>query len=169
MSIKRNKEEFGTVESLGSGHTVYPDMYNPDVLETFKNKHIDEDYVVTFDGYEGSSLCPITHQPDFFKVIISYIPAEDMVESKSLKLYLFSFRNTGAFHEDIVNTIGKDLVKLMQPKYLEVRGIFSPRGGISIYPFYNYADSQYDYAEFARQRKLDILRDSSNRKVKYDT
>lgn len=70
----------------------------------------------------------------FRKIIINYIPREDMVESKSLKLYLFSFRNHGDFHEDCVNIIMKDLVKLMNPRYLEVKGIFMPRGGISILP-----------------------------------
>ena len=166
--MNRSKEEFGTVTSLGSGTTVYSDQYDPSVLETFKNKHQENDYIVTFDALEGTSLCPKTGQPDFFKMIISYVPTEDMVESKSLKLYLFSFRNTGSFHEDIVNTIGKDLVKLMNPKYLEVRGIFSVRGGIAIYPFYNYADPNYDYQEFAKHRQLDALRDASNRTVRYD-
>ena len=164
----RSKEEFGSVSSLGSGNTIYKDQYDPSVLETFKNKHTDNDYTVTFDALEGTSLCPKTGQPDFFKMIISYIPTEDMVESKSLKLYLFSFRNTGSFHEDIVNTVGKDLVKLMNPKYLEVRGIFSVRGGIAIYPFYNYANPEYNYQKLAENRKLDILRDVSNRTIRYD-
>lgn len=166
--ISRSKEEFGSVTSLGSSKTDYPTDYDPSVLETFKNKHIENDYVVTFDALEGTSLCPKTGQPDFFKMIISYIPTEDMVESKSLKLYLFSFRNTGSFHEDIVNTIGKDLVKLMNPKYLEVKGIFSVRGGIAIYPFYNYANPEYNYQKLAENRKLDVLRDASNRTVRYD-
>ena len=91
--------------------------------------------MVTFDCPEFTSLCPITGQPDFAKITINYIPNVKMVESKSLKLYLFSFRNQGDFHEDCINIIMKDLVKLMEPKYLEVKGIFTPRGGISIYPF----------------------------------
>ena len=164
----RTKEEFGTVSKLGSGHTEYKDTYAPEVLETFENKHPDNDYVVTFDAYEFTSKCPKTGQPDFAKVVISYIPTEKMVESKSLKLYLFSFRNTGDFHEDCINTIGKDLVALMNPKYLEVKGVFSPRGGISIFPYYNYANPEYGYQDFAKQRKLDIMRDASNRAVRYD-
>jgi 7-cyano-7-deazaguanine reductase len=95
-------------------------------------------------------LCPKTGQPDFGHIYISYIPRERMVESKSLKLYLFSFRNHGDFHEDCVNIIMKDLVKLMDPKYLEVIGYFMPRGGISIYPFANYADA--DHQELKAQR-----------------
>ncbi|MDE6527112.1 MAG: preQ(1) synthase, partial [Muribaculaceae bacterium] len=82
-------------------------------------------------------------QPDFGHIIISYIPGEEMVESKSLKLYLFSFRNHGDFHEDCINIIMKDLVKLMKPRYIEVRGIFMPRGGISIVPFANYGDENH--------------------------
>lgn len=111
--------------------------------------------------------CPRTGQPDFFKLILNYIPREKMVESKSLKLYLFSFRNKGDFHEDCINIIGKDLVKLMDPKYLEVRGIFSPRGGLSIFPFFNYVGDP-KYEAFAEQRKLDVMRDASNRTVRYD-
>lgn len=164
--MPRNESELEGVTLLGNQNTTYEYSYNPDILETFENKHADNDYVVTFDGYEGTSLCPKTGQPDFFKVVISYIPNEKMVESKSLKLYLFSFRNRGDFHEDIVNIIGKDLVNLLDPKYLEVRGIFSPRGGISIFPAYVY--STEEYTDFERQRKLDLLRDASNRTARYD-
>lgn len=162
----RTNEDLGTVKGLGSGKTKYPTQYDPDVLETFINKHPDNEYIVSFDAYEFSSLCPITNQPDFAKIIISYIPNAKMVESKSLKLYLFSYRNHGSFHEDCVNTIMKDLVELMDPKYIEVRGIFAPRGGISIFPFATYADSEHKDLE--RQRRIDILRDSSNRAIRYD-
>lgn len=168
ITTTRTEQDLGTVSLLGNKRTVYGDTYNPDVLETFLNKHTDNDYVVTCDAYELTSLCPVTHQPDFAKIVINYIPNEKMVESKSLKLYLFSFRNTGSFHEDIVNTIMKDLVKLMDPKYLEVRGVFSPRGGISLLPFANYVNPKFDYYDFAMQRKLDVMRDSSNRAVRYD-
>jgi len=154
------------VTLLGNQNTHYDYSYNPDVLETFNNKHPDNDYVVTFDAYEFTSLCPKTGQPDLAKIIISYIPDVKMVESKSLKLYLFSFRSTGEFHENCVNTIGKDLVKLMKPKYLEVRGIFAPRGGISIFPLYTYATEEYK--DFEKQRMLDALRDGSNRTIRYD-
>ena len=133
--MPRNSYETEGLSLLGNQKTVYSDDYNPDVLETFINKHPDNDYMVTFNCPEFTSLCPITGQPDFAKILINYIPAERMVESKSLKLYLFSFRNRGDFHEDCINIIMKDLVKLMSPKYLEVKGIFTPRGGISIYPF----------------------------------
>ena len=168
-NVSRNESELKGVALLGNQNTQYADDYAPDVLETFVNKHPDNDYVVTFDAYEFTSKCPKTGQPDFAKVIISYIPREKMVESKSLKLYLFSFRNHGDFHEDCMNIIAKDLIALMNPKYLEVRGIFSPRGGISIYPFVNFVADDCEYLkELATQRRLDVLRDSSNRTVKYD-
>lgn len=168
-NVSRNESELKGVTLLGNQNTQYADDYAPDVLETFVNKHPNNDYVVTFDAYEFTSKCPKTGQPDFAKVIISYIPREKMVESKSLKLYLFSFRNHGDFHEDCMNIIAKDLIALMNPKYLEVRGIFSPRGGISIYPFVNYVAEDCEYLrELAAQRRLDVLRDSSNRTVKYD-
>ena len=116
--MSRNAEELDGVSLLGNQNTKYPTDYAPEVLETFINKHPDNDYVVTFDAYEFSSLCPKTHQPDFAKVVVSYIPNEKMVESKSLKLYFFSFRNHGDFHEDCMNIVMKDLIKLMDPKYI---------------------------------------------------
>ena len=112
-------------------------VYDPSVLDTFENKHPGRDYWVTFTAPEFTTLCPITGQPDFATLTIRYIPAKRMVESKSLKLYLFGFRNHGDFHEDVVNIIYDDLAKLMRPKYLEVIGRFAARGGISIDPFVN--------------------------------
>ena len=139
------------------GHkTEYKQDYAPEVLEAFDNKHPENDYWVRFNCPEFTSLCPITGQPDFAEIRISYIPDVKMVESKSLKLYLFSFRNHGAFHEDCVNIIMKDLVKLMDPKYLEVVGVFMPRGGISIYPFANYGDPEHQ--DLVRQRLLAMFR-----------
>lgn len=149
--MPRNDNEKQGITLLGN-NTKYADKYSPDVLETFINKHPENDYMVTFDCPEFTSLCPITGQPDFAKIIINYIPDKKMVESKSLKLYLFSFRNQGDFHEDCINIIMKDLVKLMQPKYLEVKGIFTPRGGIAIYPFANYAKAGTRYEEIAKDR-----------------
>ena len=134
--------------------TKYATDYAPEVLETFQNKHPENDYWVQFNCPEFTSLCPITGQPDFAEITILYMPAERMVESKSLKLYLFSFRNHGDFHEDCVNTIMKDLVRLMQPKYIEVVGLFTPRGGISIYPYANYGRPGTKYEQLAEQRLL---------------
>ncbi|TGV31178.1 preQ(1) synthase, partial [Mesorhizobium sp. M00.F.Ca.ET.186.01.1.1] len=93
-------------------------------------------------------------QPDFATIYISYIPDIKMVESKSLKLYLFSFRNHGDFHEDCVNVIMNDLIKLMDPKYIEVWGKFTPRGGISIDPYCNYGRPGTKYEEMASYRLM---------------
>lgn len=137
------------------GHaTSYSTDYDPSVLEAFENKHPDNDYWVQFNCPEFTSLCPITGQPDFAEIRITYMPDKRMVESKSLKLYLFSFRNHGDFHEDCVNIIMKDLIKLMDPKYIEVIGLFVPRGGISIYPFANYGRPNTKYAMMAEQRLM---------------
>ena len=132
----------------------YKSTYAPEVLECFTNPHPGNDYWVHFDCPEFTSLCPITGQPDFATIQIRYLPGEKMVESKSLKLYLFSFRNHGAFHEDCVNIIMKDLIALMKPKYIEVEGIFTPRGGIAIYPFCNYGQPGGKYEEIAGHRLL---------------
>ena len=119
--IKINMREDLTLNALGK-KTEYRSDYAPEVLETFENKHPDNDYWVRFNCPEFTSLCPITGQPDFAEIRISYLPDRRMVESKSLKLYLFSFRNHGDFHEDCVNIIMKDLIRLMDPKYIEEIG-----------------------------------------------
>ena len=140
---------------LGSGETKYIFDYDPNLLEAFANKHPENDYFVRFNCPEFTSLCPMTGQPDFATIYINYIPAEKLVESKSLKLYLFSFRNHGDFHEDVVNLIMKDLINLLQPKYIEVFGEFTPRGGISIYPYANFGQPGTRWENFAEQRLLD--------------
>ena len=139
------------LKNLGKS-TDYIFDYRPDVLETFDNKHQDRDYWVRFNAPEFTSLCPITGQPDFATIFINYVPEVKMVESKSLKLYLFSFRNHGAFHEDCVNIIMNDLIKLMEPKYIEVTGKFLPRGGISIFPYTNYGKPGTEFVEIAKFR-----------------
>ena len=148
MTETRKTED---LQALGK-KTAFSTDYAPEVLETFQNLHPENDYWVQFNCPEFTTLCPITGQPDFAEIKIMYIPAERMVESKSLKLYLFSFRNHGDFHEDCVNTIMKDLVRLMQPKYIEVTGLFTPRGGISIYPYANYGKPGTKYEQLAEQR-----------------
>ena len=145
--------EIDGLSHLGS-KTEYKQNYAPEMLEAFDNKHRENDYWVIFDCPEFTSLCPITQQPDFATIRINYLPDIKMVESKSLKLYLFSFRNHGAFHEDCINIIMKDLIKLMDPKYIEVTGIFTPRGGISIYPYANYGRKGTKYEKIADERLL---------------
>ncbi len=138
--------------------TEYRQDYAPEVLESFINGHQENDYWVKFNCPEFTSLCPITGQPDFATIVINYIPNVKMVESKSLKLYLFSFRSHGGFHEDCVNLIMKDLIKLMDPKYIEVKGIFTPRGGIAIHPYANYGqpNTKYEAMAFTRLSNQEI-------------
>lgn len=148
----RKSDELQDITLLGNQGTKYKFEYDPSILETFDNKHPYRDYFVKFNTPEFTSLCPITGQPDFATIHISYIPDIKMVESKSLKLYLFSFRNHGDFHEDVVNIIMNDLIKLMDPRYIEVWGKFTPRGGISIDPYCNYGRPGTKYEELATQR-----------------
>jgi len=150
--MSRTKEELEGVTLLGDKDTMYAYDYTPELLERFPNKHPDNDYMVMLNCPEFTSLCPKTGQPDFAEIRISYIPDKYIVESKSLKLYLFSFRNHGDFHEDCANIIMKDLVKLLEPRYIEVTGIFTPRGGISIYPFANYGKPGTSYEVVAKER-----------------
>ncbi len=148
----RNIENEQDITLLGQKNIQYKSEYAPEVLETFVNKHQGNDYWVKFNCPEFTSLCPITGQPDFATVYISYVPDVKMVESKSLKLYLFSFRNHGDFHEDVVNIIMKDLIQLMDPRYIEVWGKFLPRGGISIDPYANYGRPGTKYEKLAWER-----------------
>ena len=131
------------LKSLGKT-TDYKYDYAPEFLEAIENKNAARNYFVTLTSDEFTCLCPITHQPDYATIKIRYIPDKKLVESKSLKLYLTSFRNHGTFHEEVVNTIADDLIKLLEPRYLEVEGLFSVRGGISIVPFVNYGRGEFE-------------------------
>ncbi len=139
--------------ALGQSETHYPSDYDPTVLEAFDNKNPKAFAWTTFLCTEFTSLCPKTNQPDFARITINYIANKKMVESKSLKLYLFSFRNHGDFHEDCVQKICNDLVKLMKPCYLEVIGEFTPRGGIAIYPFSSYSNGSATYDKLKQKRQ----------------
>ena len=140
-----------TFKSLGN-KTEYHFQYDKTLLETFDNRNSDHDYWVKFNCPEFTCLCPITGQPDFATLVISYIPDMKMVESKSLKLFLFSFRNHGTFHEDCANIIMNDLIEIMQPRYIEVIGKFVPRGGISIEPYCNYGRPGTKYEKLSEFR-----------------
>ena len=106
------------------------------VLDRVANPQADTNYVARFTAPEFTTLCPITGQPDFAHLVIDYVPAKFLVESKSLKLYLASFRNYGAFHEDCTVAIGKRLFSLLKPKWLRIGGYWYPRGGIPIDVFW---------------------------------
>jgi 7-cyano-7-deazaguanine reductase len=148
------KIENDNLSLLGQEKTNYLNDYNPNVLEYFCNAHEDTNCFIKFNCPEFTSLCPITGQPDFATLYINYIPNKKLVESKSLKLYLFSYRNHGDFHEDCVITIKNDLVNLLEPNYLEVWGKFLPRGGISIDPYVNYGLKETKWEKFAEERLL---------------
>lgn len=150
----RSEKELQKIGLLGNQETMYAFNYTPEVLEVFENNHPQRDYFVKLNCPEFTTLCPKTNQPDFGTIYISYIPDIKMVESKSLKLYLFSFRNHGDFHEDCVNIIMNDLIKLMDPRYIEVRGKFTPRGGISIDPYCNYGKSGTKFEQMATERLM---------------
>ncbi|AAK88014.2 preQ(1) synthase [Agrobacterium sp. SOY23] len=113
-----------------------PESPEKAVLEKVPNGNAGTDYVVRFTAPEFTSLCPMTGQPDFAHIVIDYIPGDFLVESKSLKLFLQSFRNHGAFHEDCSVYIAKRLVELLQPKWLRIGAYWYPRGGIPIDVFW---------------------------------
>lgn len=125
---------FDNLTLLGQNRTKYPSCPEEAKLETFDNKWPNNLYTVELECPEFTSLCPKTGQPDFAKFNIVYVPNKKLVESKSLKLYLFSFRNHGEFHESVTNRVAHDLYELMEPYIIIVRGDFYPRGGISINP-----------------------------------
>lgn len=152
MHTKTEKKKRDGLTLLGKSDVAIPGQYNPDLLETFENSHPTRDYFVKFNCPEFTSLCPITGQPDFAVLYINYVPHKRMIESKSLKLYLFSFRNHGAFHEACVNTIMDDLIKACDPKFIEIWGKFAPRGGISIDPYVNYGKKRTPWAKVAQER-----------------
>ncbi len=138
---------------LGSGKTRYPSNYDPKILESFPSKNKNAQWVRLICP-EFTSLCPLTAQPDFARILINYIPNKKMVESKSLKLYLFSFRNHGDFHEKCIETIASDLNKLLKPHYIEVIGEFTPRGGIAIHPCSAFHDSSAHYKKLFQHRQM---------------
>jgi len=119
--------------ALGSGKTEYITEYNPSLLEAFPSPS-KEPFEIEIVAPEVTSLCPLTKQPDFAEIYIKYSPQDRCVESKSLKLYLFSYRSTGIFHEAMTVQIAKDLFALLEPRWLEVQGRFTPRGGIKFWP-----------------------------------
>ena len=117
-------------------NTPLPASPEQAVLERVPNPHPNVDYLIRFTAPEFTSLCPVTGQPDFAHFVIDYVPRQWMVESKSLKLYLHSFRNHGAFHEDCTVSIAKKLVELLEPSWLRIGGYWYPRGGMPIDIFY---------------------------------
>jgi 7-cyano-7-deazaguanine reductase len=123
---------FQKLTILAKSETVVPESPEKAVLEVFDNLYSQRDYEITFDCPEFTSLCPITGQPDFGRITITYIPDKLCVESKSLKLFMFSFRSHDTFHEEVVNLILERMVQACSPRWIEVVGEFRPRGGIAL-------------------------------------
>ncbi len=138
--MDKTKERFSGLSLLKASENKYPASPDEARLEAFQNLYADRDYVIEFDCPEYTSLCPVTNQPDFGHITVRYVPDKLCVESKSLKLYLYSFRNSNTFHEESVNTILDAIVKLCKPRRAEVRGRFRPRGGIAINVVARYGD-----------------------------
>lgn len=130
------KKKGYNLENLGKDTVYNYDKPDIKILEKVENPHQDVDYNIRFTCPEFTSICPVTGQPDFAHIMIDYAPKKHIVESKSLKLYLTSFRNHGAFHEDCTIKIAKDLIKLLAPKWLRIGGYWYPRGGIPIDIFF---------------------------------
>lgn len=130
-----DKDIYQDLQQLGE-QTTLPTSPEEALLESVENPQSDVDYVVRFTAPEFTSLCPMTAQPDFAHLMIDYIPNKKLVESKSLKLYLGSFRNHGAFHEDCTVTIARRIIDEIAPKWLRIGGYWYPRGGMPIDVFF---------------------------------
>ncbi|HEY3637926.1 MAG TPA: preQ(1) synthase [Rhizomicrobium sp.] len=133
--MKKAKTSTPRLMQLGRA-VALPQSPDEAVLESVPNPHPDVDYVVRFTAPEFTTLCPITGQPDFAHFVIDYVPAKALLESKSLKLFLSSYRNHAAFHEDCTIAIGKRVVAVIKPRYLRIAGFWYPRGGIPIDVFW---------------------------------
>lgn len=118
------------------GHVEQPQSPDDAVLERVPNNNAETDYVVRFVQPEFTSLCPMTGQPDFAHLVIDYVPADYLVESKSLKLFLTSFRNHGSFHEDCTLSVARRIVDAIEPRWLRIGGYWYPRGGMPIDVFW---------------------------------
>jgi 7-cyano-7-deazaguanine reductase len=127
--MKKTKLQLGRAVAI-------PESPDEAVLDRVPNPHPGTNYLARFTFPEFTSMCPVTGQPDFGNMVIDYVPDKWLVESKSLKLYLQSFRNHGAFHEDVTVSIGKRVADLLKPKWLRIGGYFNPRGGMPIDVFW---------------------------------
>lgn len=139
----KNEKKYNELTILRESVSKYPESPDEAKLETFENQYSSRDYWITFECPEFTSRCPITYQPDFGKITIRYIPGRRCLESKSLKLYLFSFRNHNTFHEEAVNRMLDDVVAACKPRKVIVFGDFNPRGGISIKVEAEYSSEEY--------------------------
>jgi len=130
--MKSSKKRFPGLTLLGRSEAAFPKSPEQARLETFPNAHPGRDYSIRIDCPEFTSLCPVTGQPDFAEITLDYMPDKRCVETKSLKLYLASYRNVPAFNEQVVNRILDDLVRVCRPRRMKLQGKFVPRGGLAL-------------------------------------
>ena len=149
------KNKYQNLTQLG-GETRLPESPDEAVIESVANPQSDVDYMVRFTVPEFTSLCPITGQPDFAHLVIDYIPDAHLVESKSLKLFLGSFRNHGAFHEDCTVGIATRLIREIAPKWIRIGGYWYPRGGMPIDVFF--AQGEIPKGVWIPEQKVDAYR-----------
>ncbi len=127
-----NNDKYGTLNLLGKPATRLPDEPSSKILETFRNEYASRRYLIRFECQDFTSICPVTGQPDFATIKIEYVPDTLCIETKSLKFYLASYRNTRSFNEEIANRILEDLVTACNPRQVMVHAEFAARGGISL-------------------------------------
>ena len=162
---EQKEQDLSGVTLLGNQNTKYKFEYDPSILEKFKRKFEEgenDEQIVNIDFFEWVGRCPKTGQPDLAAFHISYIPNEYLVESKSLKLYMFSFQQHGDFHETVTHMIMQDLVDLLEPRYLSVYGDFNSRGGCCLLPLSIYADA--DHQELKKQMQIACMTNCFNHK-----
>lgn len=131
MNRSRNKK-YASLTLLGNSEAAFPKSPHQAKIETFQNPKPTRDYSISLDCPDFTSLCPVTGQPDFAEVLVEYVPDKLCIETKSLKLYLSSYRNVHSFNEQVINNILDDLVKTCRPRRMRVQGKFVPRGGLSL-------------------------------------
>jgi 7-cyano-7-deazaguanine reductase len=149
---KSPRKKYSNLSLLG--HTAkFPEHPKATILETFRNENSQRDYWITFESQEFTSMCPVTGQPDFARIQIEYVPDQLCIETKSLKFYLASFRNTRSFNEAIVNRILDDLLAACRPRHVLVHGEFSPRGGIGVTVDAEFPDHPGGLAPSKRQKR----------------
>jgi len=160
--MRKNPNNF---TRAGSGRIKHPASLAKAKLESFKNKHPDANYLIPFLCNEFTVLCPRTGQPDFARIEIIYVADKLCLESKSLKFYLFSFRNRGEFHEDAANGIFKDLWKFLKPKHMRIWADFFVRGGISIKPMVMKFSDKISESE---KREIEKMVENYDRRAHFD-
>ncbi|MBV9392269.1 MAG: NADPH-dependent 7-cyano-7-deazaguanine reductase QueF [Verrucomicrobia bacterium] len=160
-----NNNKYGSLSLLGRPVARYPDEPSPNILETFRNEYASRRYLVTFDCPEFTSICPVTGQPDFATIKIEYVPDTLCIETKSLKFYLASYRNTRSFNEEIANRILEDFVTACSPREVMVHAEFAARGGIRLSVIARHPDNSGEYAHqmvgSAREKQISLHGGSS--------